>query len=624
MRGVRRAEFPTPQAPGYPLYLFAGALIIVCVQVIIFLYVMGSIAGPFTFFARREPPHPSMVRELAVTLLRSESTAKLYAEKADAYDALIARWEKALRRANLAYRLSPERQLIPALKSSTVLILPGATCLGTEEQQAIMEFVKAGNGVVASGALGTRARDGRWLGWNFLTRLTDAQDASTITPRSPVYLCFRGQSFFSERVPTGYRLKIPSHELVLLTADDPDVYWSDWRLRPGQGESYRKVAVGLHSVCGEGRVVWLGFNESLVDETVIEAEMLDHYLSSAVLWAGRQPTAILANWPAGRQAAALVAEEVRPAQHDTELCNLLQQTSVPATFFIASDEADTNSAALNGLGSVGEIAALGDSMQPLAGEILLRQAGRLRWARQELERVVGRRVDGFAPPLGLTDTATVVALNEAGYRYYLNEMGVTRATPEIVEFTSSVFFPFQKAEVAKIFRIASDDFEVIANYPGPSPPSLDLAEGFLADFRRVLYLGGVYTLYFRSYLLGAPPYRHVLAHLLSSMQSDSVWMTTASQLASWWSARQKVEVETRKITTRRLRLDIANKGEAGLEQATVYLYLPYRPRKVSIHSVVSRLQAPRCRLLDHDDVLRVDLAKLGPQTNYTYVVALDE
>jgi hypothetical protein len=56
----------------------------------------------------------------------------------------------------------------------------------------------------------------------------------------------------------------------------------------------------------------------------------------------------------------------------------------------------------------------------------------------------------------------------------------------------------------------------------------------------------------------------------------------------------------------------------------VYVYLPYHPKKLQISAVVFRLRPPKFQMLDRDEILRIDFPKLSAQTNYTYLVRMDE
>ncbi len=614
------------QPPGFGFYFLAATIIVLALQGILYLELVGTTVGPFTLLKKEQPPDPSLVRELRVALFRSEATAKLFPENPEGYYSAERHWEPILQQRGIPYRVVSDAELDKGLGDATVLVLPSTACLSEAQRKSIVDFLADGRGIVASGPLGTRSADCVWQGWDFLNSLIGIQKASTVAPSNTPYVSFRGDLYYSENVPTGYRLEMPSQELTVVSTQEADAFWSDWRLRPAQGRSLSESALALHTTKGTGRIVWFGFHPILPVERPTDQAVLDHYLISSLLWVGKQPLVVVGNWPSRYQGAVLVAQEVGQDYADSKVNSpLLQQQGIPAIFLCSSTSAKKNPDAVKGFQSEGEVASSGDSPEPFGGELESRQVYRLRQAKQDLEGVTGAKVVGFGPPQGVTDLATVAALNDAGYRYYLSEMAVNRAVPEIIDFKESLLFPGQKSEVAKIFRISSDDFEVIANYHGPDPPGPDLAEGFLSDYRRITELGGVYTLYFHSYLLGAPKYRRILTTVLDNIKGRRVWITTGQNLVTWWFARQKIEVQARKVGVRRIRLDVANSGQVDIKDASVYLYLPYHPKTPPrISSIVFRLRLPQREMLDRDDILRLDLPTLAAQTYYTYLVGLDE
>lgn len=609
----------------YGFYLALSMLIAICLESIIYLMMLGNTLGPFKIFSKEESVNQAMARGVKVAILHSQSSASLFSENPLAFAIPERQWERLLSHEGIPPRVVSDSELAQGLGDATVLILPGAACLGKDERTTILNFLKGGKGVIASGPVGTRNASCEWQGWDFLTGLTGAQGASTFAPTTNVDLTFRGQMYFSEKIPTGLKLEVPSQELTLLNAGEPDAYLSDWMLRPAEGKPISAVALAVHHLIATGRVVWFGFNNVLAAERDVDQSRIDHYLVSSVYWAARQPLAILGNWPQKNLSAALIAVEVQQDFANAQaLSSLIKSEGLPATFFCASEEGGAKPQIVKDFQSIGEVASLGTTGKPLQGQLPRTQADQLHQSKLDLEKIEPGKVLGYAPPEGLSDTATIVALDDAGYRYEINEMAVTRAVPEIVDFTSSVFFPFQKNEVSKIFRTSSDDFDIIANYHGPDQTGADLAEGFLSDFRRISYLGGVYTLYIHSYLLGQPVYHDTLKKVLDNIRSQPVWSTTGGNLINWWTARNKVEVQSSKISDHRVRIDVANKGLADLKNASVYLYLPYHPDNIQISAIVFRLQSPKFQLLGHDDILRVDFPRLSAQTNYTYIVQMDE
>lgn len=623
MARIPEQEIGVKQPPGFIFYFLLGIIIVLCLQAVTYLLLMDSTIGRFSLFAREEPPDPALAREVRAVVLRSEATATMFPENPLAYHERSEHWAGMLERMGIPFRVVTEAELRDALADASVLVLPGVACLGEAEREAIDAFLTAGKGVLASGGLGVRDGDCAWQGGGYLSQLLSAGEVTNATPLTNTFAAFRGEQYFSERVPTGYLLALPSQELTLVAGTEPDAFWSDLRLRPAQGEAPSEAGLAAHKIHSGGRVVWFGFSEVVPGERVADRMLVEDYLAASVRWVGKQPLVILGNWPDRNQAAVVVAQEAEGDLADAQAsAQLLRREGVDAVHILSAEKARQNPQVVETFQTAGEVATLGDSSEVFAGLTARQQARRLIDAKQALEPLVGEKVVGFAPPQGLSDVATVMALNDAGYQYYLNESQVSRAVPESLEFTQSPLFPMQKATVTKIFRTSADDFELMAGSGGDG--SADLVQGFLSDFRRLQFIRGVYTLYFHSYLLGSAEHRQILGQVVRNIKTQSAWITTGKELVHWWLARHRVQVQAQKISVHRIRLDVANLGEDDLENATVYLYLPYRPQQVQLRSGLFHLQVPRYRMLDQDQILRVDFSKLSGQTNYSYLVVMDE
>lgn len=611
------------QPPGFVFYFIATIVVVLCLQGIAYLLMMDATVGPMKFFTQQEPADPALVKDIKAVLLRSQATAKLWAENPETYYIRAQQWSRMLKSAGISFTEVSDAELASSLQGANLLVLPGAICLDTPQRQAIHEFVAAGNGLVASGPLGARDAECQWVGFGFLSSLTGAESAETVTPLTTTFVSFRGDQFYSARVPPGYLVPLPSQELTLVRASEPDAFWSDWMLRPTEGRSITTSGLALHSIRqpNRARVVWFGFEEILPTERSQEQAALNAFQVAALHWAGKQPMAVLGTWPKRSRAAAVVAQNVHGDYRSAQgVAELLRQEGVPGVFFVTAEEAKQNREAVRVFQSAGEVGSAGDTSEPLSGQTVLRQTRRLLDARQTLEGFVRGRVAGYAPPDGLADPFTVQALFDSGHQYYLNEMAVSRAVPELVEFRTSPLFPLQKTEVGKFFRTAPDDLEILAG----SPPGEGLAAAFLNDARRLSYVGGVYTFFFQSYLLGSAEHRSALRQVIDGLQAQQMWLTTGRDVMAWWSARHKVQVQAKKIGLQRIELNLANLGEADVDNASLYLYLPYRPKKVEIRSSLFRLRPPEFHLLDHDDILRLDFPRLAGQTNHAYLILLDE
>src|SRR6185295_3027351 len=112
-----------------------------------------------------------------------------------------------------------------------------------------------------------------------------------------------------------------------------------------------------------------------------------------------------------------------------------------------------------------------------------------------------------------------------------------------------------------------------------TPWKEDLGDAFLREFEVGKYLGGVYTFGFRGSLLGARENRPLLTSVLRRMKKSKAWFASASQLTEWWSKREKIRVDCRRVHQHRIRVAVTNRGRQEITGFTIDLHLPYRPKK---------------------------------------------
>jgi len=618
---------PATQRPSripFGAWFFMAIALVLGVQALLYATVLGNTIGPISLFGSGRAGNASRSRDYQVAIVRNDAIARLSGVNAGYYLDLQKKWEATLRDANIDYRVIADRDLTPGMASRfSAAVLPSTQCLGENQRKALSEAVAAGMGMIASGALGTRDEDCNWRGWEYLTEMTGLRSPDAVTPSTPLEVAFRGQRYFSTNLPAGFALGLGPQEVVQGVADQPDAYWSDWKLRPAKGGSPANVAMAVHGMLGRGRVAWFGFSETGAAES--GQKELDAFLKESVRWIARQPLAVVGDWPNQKQSAVLIAEDVNDPGSAMSSAILMQNEGAPATFFCNSS-ARSMPALLKRLESAGEIATSGDSTDPFGEQQAAVQTGRLMRVKRELEMAdPSIQIAGFFPPDGSMNQFTAPSLLNAGYRYYFDSAEAHSATPELSESgATSGFLPAKKQQLARIYMTASDDFSVIADYRGPTPWGDDLANGFLQDFQRMAYVGGLYPLVFRSDLLGAPDNLHVLKTILHGIKSQPAWIARGGDLVSWWESRQALRVDVRRLNSHRVRVAITNTGQQDVSDASVYVFLPYRPRKYSVSSALLSLKLPRAELTGDDDALRLDLPTMGRQSSQILVIALDE
>ncbi len=617
-----RTTLPFRRSQHFGFWL-VSLLVLACVfEGWIFLTILDKTIGPLSNLWRPAAP------PIRVALLRSTSSAMLSEPNPEDYFNTERQWEVVLNESAIGFKVIPDEDLTPQLSASAnVLVLPSAVCLSDAQRSAIRTLAQQGMGIVASGALGARNANCSWKGWDTLSSLTGLKDPDTVGLTQEAYAGLRGGQFFSELVPAGYRVSLPKQELVFGSSHSPDIFWSDGRLRPARGETADGVAVGLHGAFGKGRVVWFGFNETLPDSSGNQQRSaMNRYLTAAVRWVGRQPMAVFGNWPGHSRAAVLIAEDVQHPDQAQPAADLMRHEKVPVVFFVNSSHAAASPIAVRLLRQSGEIASSGDSDLAFADEGIGRQKTRLVNARALLERGASAPVSGFNPPQQVWDADTISALQQAGYAYYFDHSAFERAVPEImVAPKAKSIVPTDPIELARISAMAASDVEVVAAYRGPTPWQDDLGDGFLRDFQMAQYLGGVYTLSFRSDLLGAPDNLHILQSVIRKIKGDRVWVASGSDVTSWWSQRDKIRLESQVISETRIRLSVSNRSSKPMTDASVYLYLPHRPKSVRVQPALLTRMVPRTEIMvGNDDVLRLDFPKLNAESGYVCVLILDE
>jgi hypothetical protein len=78
------------------------------------------------------------------------------------------------------------------------------------------------------------------------------------------------------------------------------------------------------------------------------------------------------------------------------------------------------------------------------------------------------------------------------------------------------------------------------------------------------------------------------------------------------------------INRRRIRLAITNRGVDPVNEASILLQLPFRPRKVRLVPAVHGRQLPSFRMIEGQESMRLDFPEVPGQTSYVFLVALDE
>jgi len=584
---------------------------IVAVQAVIYYAILDRTVGPSKWFGGRAG------RDLRVTVLRSGAASKLNPDHPELYFDLSRQWETALTGAHKPYRIVRDKDINSSLAGSAdVLVLPWAVCLDEGQRRAIQSFVESGKGLVLSGATGVRGADCAWKGWDTLSRLTGLINPGDRFAGAATLGAYTGGRFYSGAVPAGFELALANQEIVAGGADRPDLYLADARLRPL--EAAPRGALAVHGVRGRGRFVWFGFPETMPLRDSSERTILDSYLISAVEWAGRQPVTSVANWPEAARSAVVVAARVVDANTAKSAIATLRDSHVRATFFLDAHAASEAPELVRSLAGIGEIASSGDTSDSFADQAAARQTARLADARRRMQGQGGVSLAGFAPPDSLWDGGTVTALRDAGFAYYVDRVGATRAVPELIAAPAVSFLPVRQMPLARLEAPFADDFEAMMESPSGSP-----ADRLWNDFQIVENAGGAYILSFRRDYIGNAENAPALGDLLARIRASRAWIATGSDLAEWWVRREHVRTGVQQINDHRIRLAVSNTGRYPVFGAAVDVYLPGVPSRLRLIPSLLGGSVPSYQV-NREGVLRLHFPKLAARSGYACLISMDE
>jgi peptidoglycan/xylan/chitin deacetylase (PgdA/CDA1 family) len=495
-------------------------------------------------------PAARLTSPVRVALVRDPAAASYFTRTAS-YDSIIARWTETLRATGADVRIVAPGEIASA--HASVLVIPSSHCLSVATREAIDRAAARGQGLIVTGAIGTKDARCRPLGYGLLVALTGAARVDALEKRDIAYVTFPSGSALAMGIPPGTRLELDPAPYVALRRAGRDGFFSSFGLRPepARGVPLMDGAV-VRSRYGRARVAYWSFELTGVTDLPWDRAVVQLLVRNAVAWAARAPMAELEPWPRGRVAAAVLAQDVEDQFANARFAlDSLRAAGVRGTYFLTSELARRHERLTRAIAEEDEIGTHSENHRLLGGEPLNVQRRRLALTQVHLRDLLGTPVAGLRPPEEQFDTATLAAWLEAGGTYVFGANNSRAAAPELIEVNRDTIVLLGRANV--------DDFDAASL---ASRGSLDeIVKEYLGEYQKVRALGGLYLLSYHSQLLARPELVPALARIARRIRADTaVWLTTARDVVDWWRARAAVTVRATRLDARTLRVDIRNTG----------------------------------------------------------------
>ena len=511
---------------------------------------------------------------LRVAILRSGATAD-FLGTGDAFTAHSVYWGTLLGSQRIPFDFISDEQLEGELAAYRVVVLPSTLCLSARQKDNLRKFLRAGNGVVATWATGTRDERGVWRDWDFLRELTGAVAFDLKERPSPWYVSFYSGTPLAAGPAGGTRVQITSPERVEATALNVDAYWSDFSLFPVEPElpeTYLGAAIRRQR--DSGRVVWLGFQENAAAGGGHEKLILDSVLVNAIHWAGQGLVGGVDAWPSPYNSAVAIALNVEyNSENARYAAQRLLRRQAPGTFYCTGEFVRESGYLMRTLNYAGEVASHGETLAPFTHVSANEQLLALWQSRFTLWRLSGRWVVGFHPPDDIYDQGTLRALAGARFQYYQVGPEGNSVLPQRVRVAQRIERFERERELVRMSRMTHDDRGLSRlGLTGLEPAWIVQRVEFDSGIIRAL--GGLYILSLHTNGLSSPEYVDVLTPLVEHWRGHPVWLATAGEVADWWQQRDRLIVLATDWKEDSFLLTVRSASPEPLEDLSLTFYPP--------------------------------------------------
>lgn len=513
-----------------------------------------------------------------VSLVRDPASVGYYDDTA-AYDRELSRWREELEAVGATVTLRAPAALAAVREP---LVVPGAPCLSPETRAALRDAAAHGRGVVVTWMTGTRDGGCRSVGWGFLAELTGAGRIDTLPSDEDGFAVPVGGMPLGIALPPGARLSLMRANHVALRTTRRDLRYSDRELNPREGAD---TLVDAAVARGERpRVAFVGFMLSTVVDDAWSRGLTRLVVRNVAAHAAGIPLAAPDPWPRGREAAAVIAQDVEDqfanARHALDT---LRKLRVPGTFYLVSTLARQHDDLARDIARYGEVGTHTSDHRRLGGAPAADQRARLRDTQEELTKLLGRPVLGLRPPEEQFDEATMEGWRAAGGTYVFAANNGRSASPELVAIGGR--------PMVLMARLSNDDYLTVRR-AGRDDPVLLAAEQ-LEAWRKARALGGLLIMSYHSNMLARQPTVATIGRIARGLRADTLgWLTTSDSVARWWLARHAIEA----VATARgdsVDVRVRNGGTEAVPPFSVQLALPSGARPAISPQVYVRADGSR-------------------------------
>jgi peptidoglycan/xylan/chitin deacetylase (PgdA/CDA1 family) len=608
--------------------IVVSGLIFLIGAVLTYFFILRGVYGPFN--TNKLVPDSKVLKSVisgskpTVCILYSQYTQNMLPEGSTWLDDNIATWKKFLEDEGLKYDVITDKTIeLGRLNNYDLLVLPGSKSLSDKELIEIKKYLNNGGSIFATSGTASYSDDGKWRGWEFFSEVFGLNFTKEISNDEFTKLhTLRGNFPITANIPTGYSLRVGTWDRpISVEVMDPRTtqisFWYNFRNDSGLVRENIKKSTGIVSgTYGRGRFLWMGFELNSVIGVQEDYIYLDKLFDNSIKWLTYKPIAFAKDWPAGYDAAAMLAPIVdKDPENIKNLLNVLKSEKVKATFFISPQQAKLNRNLIKSLSQYGEISSLVDigylnSVNDTINSLndYDTQVQKFNYAKSLLEEITGQKVDGAIPYYGLFDQNTLKAMTNDGYSYVVTDSLTDRSVPRKITIDNK--------ELTIMTKTARDDYEVIRDF-GLTDTEFQYYT-YQEDIDRILFEGGMYLFKIHTEYQCAPANINVVKDLIDDLKRKNFWIATGDEIENWYARKSSVEIRADKRGSNRIALTISNPGSLTANNLVVQVDIDAPADRISMDTEIIGTKKAKFDFDKKNKIVYVYVNDLEPNESRTY------
>jgi peptidoglycan/xylan/chitin deacetylase (PgdA/CDA1 family) len=605
-----------------------SGLIFLIGSVLTYFFILRGVYGPFN--TSKLIPDSKVLKSVisgtkpTVCILYSQYTQNMLPEGSTWLEDNITTWKKFLANEGLKYDVITDKAIeIGQLNNYDLLVLPGSKSLSDKELIEIKKFLNNGGSIFATSGTASYSDDGKWRGWDFFSEVFGLNFTKEISNDEFTKLhTLRGNFPITANIPTGYSLRVGTWDRpICVEVMDPRTtqisFWYNFKNDSGLvRENIKKSAGMVTGTYGRGRFLWMGFELNSVIGAQEDYIYFDRLFANSIKWLTYKPIAFAKDWPAGYDAAAMLAPIVdRDPTNIENLLSVLKSENVKATFFINPQQAKLNRNLIKSLSRYGEIGSLVDigylnSVNDTINSLndYDAQVQKFSNAKSLLEEITGKKVDGAIPYYGLFDQNTLKAMTNDGYSYVVTDSLTDRSVPRKITIDNK--------QLAIMTKTARDDYEVIRDF-GLTDTEYQFYT-YQEDIDRILFEGGMYLFKMHTEYQCAPANINVVKEVIDDLKRKNFWITTGNEIENWYAMKSSVEIRADRRGSNRIALTISNPGSSTANNLVIQVELDAPANRITMDTEIIGTKKAKFDFDKKNKIVYVYVNDLEPNESRTY------